>query len=282
MMFDGQARAALVVVTATLAVSGVGFRYAVRAANAYLAKQPVPLRKPLTSIPQQIGPWVAQGGDLKLTAEVEEALGTQHYFDRVYVREGDSMGVNVHIVYYTGLIDAVPHVPDRCFVAGGWAPARPPDNLDLPLDRSGWSLDREHLNLRTGEPYPLVTYRHRVTDEAITVRMPVGGFELRTTEFRKADRPDRRIYAGYFFIANGETTPWPERVRSFAFDLKTRYAYYAKVQFTTEVPEDYESRKFTEMVSDLLAPLLPELMDCLPDWAEVEAASSRQPSSPED
>ncbi len=280
MIFDRQARAALIVVTATLAASGVGFRYAVRAANAHLAKQPVPLRKPLTSIPQRLGTWVSQGGDLKLTAEVEEALGTQHYFDRYYVREGETAGVNVHIVYYTGLIDAVPHVPDRCFVAGGWASTSLPANLDLPLDRSGWDLDGEHVNLRTGEPYPQVTYRHRVTGEAITVRMPVGGFELRTTEFRKADRPDRRIYAGYFFIANGETTPWPERVRSFAFDLKTRYAYYAKVQFTTEVPEDCESGKFAEMVSDLLVHLLPELMDCLPDWAEIETRSQMPDSKP--
>lgn len=273
MIFDGQARRALIVVTLTLAAGGIGFRYMARAADAYFAKMPVPLRKPLTSIPQQLGPWISQRGDLQLTAEVEEALGSKHYFDRVYAREGDMTGINVHIVYYTGLIDAVPHVPDRCFVAGGWASTSLPVNLDLPVDRSGWDLDGEHVNLRTGEPYPQVTYRHRVTGEMITVRLPAGGFELRTTEFRKADRPDKRIYAGYFFIANGETTPWPEKVRSFAFDLRTRYAYYAKVQFTTEVPEDFERERFAENVSDLMGHLLPELMSCLPDWAEIEDRS---------
>lgn len=277
MRFDRQARLALIVASLTLAASGLGFRYAVHAANAYLEKEPVDLRRPLTNVPKRLGSWQATGEDLKLTAELEEALGTHRYLDRTYVRDDDGgrrEHLGIHVVYYTGLIDAVPHVPDRCMVAGGWVNLGLPSNLDLPLDRSEWVPEAERVNLRSGEPYPILTFRHHVTGQPITVRMPIGDYKIRTSEFRSGDQPDLRIYAGYFFIANGQITPWPEKVRSFAFDLKSRHAYYAKVQFTMYASDDFGKDEFTEVVSDLLAEFLPELMWCLPDWAEVESESS--------
>ncbi len=276
MSFDRQAPLALIVACVTLAVGGIGFRYAVHAANAYLEKKPVPLRRPLTNIPKRLRAWQAVGEDLKLTAELEEALGTHQYLDRTYV-DGDGGGavhLGIHVVYYTGLIDAVPHVPDRCLVAGGWVKLGMPSNLEVHLDRSGWGTDPERVNLRTGEPYPVMTFRHHVTDEPITVRMPIGDFKVRTTEFRSGERPDIRIYAGYFFIANGQVTPWPEKVRSFAFDLKTRYAYYTKVQFSMYAAREFEREEFAEVVSGFLHEFLPELMWCLPDWADVETQST--------
>jgi hypothetical protein len=69
MMFDRQAKPALVVTAVTLIVCGVGFRFAARAAEAYFAKQPVDLRHQLTNIPKQLGPWRAIGQDVTLTAE---------------------------------------------------------------------------------------------------------------------------------------------------------------------------------------------------------------------
>jgi hypothetical protein len=278
MMFDRQARLALLVAAVTLAVCGVGFRFAARAVDAYFAKSPVPLRSPLTSIPKTLGSWRASGQDVTLTAELEESLGTPFYLDRTYVRDGDGRDatrVAVHIPYYTGLIDAVPHVPDRCFQAAGWVNTSLPANIVLPIDRSGWRPDPQRVNLDTGLPYPVLTFGHRVTGRPQTVRMPIidGELRLRTTEFRDARRPQIRIYAGYFFITNGRTTPMPEGVRALAFNLRTKYAYYAKVQFTMYVPGTMEREDFAEVVADLASELLPELMLCLPDWSEVESGS---------
>jgi len=277
MMFDRQAKPALVVTAVTLVVCGVGFRFAARAAEAYFAKQPVELRQQLTSIPKQLGPWRSAGQDVTLTAEVEESLGTSDYLDRKYEREGadgESEVVLVHIPYYTGLIDAVPHVADRCLTAGGWVIASLPVNLDLPIDRSSWRPDPQRLNLDTGRPYPVVTFPDSVTGEKHTVRMPINDFQLRTTEFRHANDPDIRIYAGYFFIANGQATPNPEGVRAFAFNLKTKYAYFAKIQFTMYAPKQLSREEFTEVVAELANELLPELMLCLPDWSEIESESA--------
>ncbi|MHC4414836.1 MAG: exosortase-associated EpsI family protein [Planctomycetota bacterium] len=283
MNFDRQAKSALIVASLTLAVCGVGFRFAVRAANAYLEKKPVQLRDQLANIPKRLGAWSASGQDLTLTAEVEEVLGTDQYLDRMYVRERSGRqdaALGVHIAYYTGLIDAVPHVADRCLAAAGWVKVGLPVNLDVALDRSGWEVDVKHVNLGSKEPYPVLTFRHHVTGQPVTVRMPIGDFKLRTTEFRASNHPDMRIYAGYLFIANGTTTPSPEKVRSFAFDLRTRYAYYAKVQFSMYVAADVEADAFADVASDLLAELLPELMRCLPDWAEVESWSRDASKAP--
>jgi hypothetical protein len=104
--------------------------------------------------------------------------------------------------------------------------------------------------------------------------MPINEFKLRTTEFRDANNPDIRIYAGYFFITNGQTTPIPEGVRAFAFNLKTKYAYFAKIQFTMYAPEQLSKEAFTEVVAELANELLPELMLCLPDWSEIESESA--------
>ena len=284
-IFDRHARTALIVASLSLLVCGVGFRFAVRAANAYLEKEPVPLRDPLTNIPKRLGQWYASGRDQVLTVEMVEALGTDQYLDRAYEREqpeGQGPLLYVHVDYYTGLIDAIPHVADRCLVAAGWVAGGLPRNLDLPIDRSGWEEDPGPANLATGQPYQMLTFRHHVTGRLVTVRMPIGDFKIRTTEFRFPDRPDVRILAGYFFVANGTTTAMPERVRSFAFDLKTRHAYYAKVQFTMITPAKVAEEDFTELVSDLAAEFLPELMRCLPDWSEVESwprANSAAPAA---
>ncbi len=276
-MFDRSVKPAFIAAVATLLVCGIGFRFAVRQAQAFLAKAPVELRNPLTAIPKRLSTWEAGGQDKTLTVEMEQELGTRQYLDRVYVRTvgRQSQKVMVHIAYYTGLIDAVPHVPDRCLAAGGWVIVGLPRNLPLPLDRTGWVADAEHTNRGTGEQYPLLTYAHHVTGDDITVRMPVGEFKLRTSEFLGGEQLDQRIIAGYFFIANGRTTPWPEGVRKFAFDLSTEYAYYAKIQFTMVAGADATLEEFVATVADLADEILPDLMWCLPDWAEVELMSKR-------
>ncbi|MCH8164846.1 MAG: exosortase-associated EpsI family protein, partial [Planctomycetes bacterium] len=134
MVFDRHSKAALVVASLTLAVCNIGFRAGIGAANAYLQKEPVPLRDQLRSIPKRLGKWQAIGEDRELTVEFEEALGTPHYLDRDYVLDTGGRvrtWLRVHIAYYTGMIDAVPHVPDRCLEVAGLVKMGLPVNLDL-------------------------------------------------------------------------------------------------------------------------------------------------------
>jgi hypothetical protein len=167
------------------------------------------------------------------------------------------------------MIDTIPHVPDRCFDAAGLNAKTLPRNLALAIDQSGWIPDPEDLtNLATGEVYDVAMTRDRAGRNA-WVRMPTGDFILRTLEFENERQPNFRIYGGYFFIANNRMTPSPEGVKALAFNLSEKYAYYCKVQYVFVSPEASEER-FTSLVADHLQQLIPELMRCLPDWAEVE------------
>ncbi len=272
MLFDRQAKLALIVLGLILIGCRIGFQIGISSLNAFLEKKPVPLRAQLSKIPMRLGDWVSSE-NATLTAEIIEELGTKHYIDRRYFNKSQNNGsswLSVHVTYYTGLIDAVPHVPDRCLVAGGMNKRTVARNFPLYLDDSNWLTDREHTNISSGKPYQIMLYRDQITNKLIRLRMPLGDFELRTTEFSSKDMPGSRVYAGYFFITNGQLTPSPLEVRKYAFDLSVPYAYYAKVQFMTIESADFDSEDFVEQVSNFLPELLPELMRCLPDWVEVE------------
>jgi hypothetical protein len=182
------------------------------------------------------------------------------------------------LAYYTGMIDTVPHVPERCFGAAGFNVKTQPENLKLRIDRSEWSVDSEFTNLATGDSYWLAGAKDVFTGRIQPVRMPVGDFFVRTTEFEDPEQPNLRIFGGYFFIANGRSVWTPTDVKAFAFDPRERFAYYCKVQFTY-VANDANAEKYVELVSEFLKDFLPELMQRMPDWAEVERRGA--PEKPE-
>jgi len=268
--FDRRVKPAFIIVGLLLAGTWVGFTFAVQALNIYLQKYPVEMRSPFANIARTLDPWQAVGDDRVMDPAIVLELGTDKYLDRNYARHGvPAEGViSVHLAYYTGMIDAVPHVPDRCFVAAGFEKLAEPSNLALPLDVSKWRDDTELRNHSTGLPYPLMAHRSDIHGTRM-VRMPLGEWFLRTTEFKDERSPDSRIYSGYLFIANGRVTPSPERVRLLAFEKSEKYAYYCKVQFTM-AGRELTPERFLAHCAELTGPLLPELMQKLPDWSEVE------------
>jgi hypothetical protein len=269
MPFDHRARSAVIVACLTMAVCGAGFRVAVGYLNVYLKKEPIPVRDDLRTIDKVLPTWRAEGIDAILPAPIVEELGTSQYLDRLYMR-GSDMRLAVHVDYYTGMIDAVPHIPDRCFVAAGWNPVTSPENLPLPITYAAAEVDEAHVNRATGRPYVRLRYRSEVTARQHVVRLPVDELSIRVTEFQHAEQPEARMMVGYLFIANGRATPMPERIRMLAFDKTDRYAYYCKVQFSMAATPRTGRDDFISGVTGLLSEFLPELMRCLPDWAEVE------------
>ena len=210
--------------------------------------------------------------DFRLPEAATEELGTEVYLSRIYSdsTSRSTPSINLHIAFYTGQIDVVPHVPDRCMVAGGLVERHPePFQFQLDIDRSAWSVDPEHSI--GGEEIHMTSARNWLTGEEEAVRLPVGDLVLRTSEFFDPKNAGERIFAGYFFIANGRLTPSPGGVRMLAFNPTERYAYYCKVQFTARGGSDFDSQAFMVVVSEMLNGLLPEIMRCLPDWAEVQS-----------
>ncbi|MDA1261349.1 MAG: exosortase-associated EpsI family protein [Planctomycetota bacterium] len=279
MRFSPTIRLAFLSVIIVMTASAIGFRASVSALNMYLRKEPAPLREALDTIPTKLGRWKRVGVDSRLGEAMVESLGTRFYLDRQYAIDGNpSNGVlTLHIAYYTGMVDAVPHVPERCWGAAGLNMLTQPANKLVPIDRSKWDLVSGPKNGPTGESYPIARVVDAVTRRDESVYMPIGETEMSVTVFQDDSNPDFRLVGGYLFIANARFTSSPYVVKTYAFDLSSRYSYYCKVQCSMLVKDgDQAVEKWTERTAELLSELLPNLMRRLPDWTLIEANQSKE------
>ncbi|MFM7051355.1 MAG: exosortase-associated EpsI family protein [Planctomycetota bacterium] len=260
---------------ALLAVGFGGFYLLVRQLNIHLVKERVELRRPLDSVPTRLGRWQRVGSDTVYSDTLLEELGTKRYLDRNYAIDGaPAKGMmSVHVAYYTGTIDAVPHIPERCWAVGGLEVTSNSAVVPLAIDMSGW----EPLEGDATGQYRVTFVNDAVTAERERVTMPVGEIGATTIEFQDPRRPEIRQVGGYFFIANGRSTSNSYGVRSLAFNLTDRYAYYCKIQLmrrgTVDSPDGSLMGPFRDEAAELLTQLLPHVMRCLPDWPEWERRS---------
>ncbi|MDA1008076.1 MAG: exosortase-associated EpsI family protein [Planctomycetota bacterium] len=283
--FQGSTRGVYFAVLGVLVIGAAVFRGGVYWLDIHLQKEAVLLRGPLSNIPASIGKWRKLGDDASLSEAMIEELGTPQYLSRYYARDGDaSKGVaEVHLAYYTGLIDTVPHVPERCWGASGLVMTTLAHTIDIPLDASDWKPAEGIANHATGMGYPTAWTTDPVTKRRQRVLMPVPeeGWEMTVTAFKNSSNPKELLFGGYFFIANGRLTSSAYRVRNLAFELSERFAYYCKVQINARVPDGPNAeQQFAELSASILQSLLPELMLYLPDWSEVEARSDESVKSP--
>lgn len=217
----------------------------------------------LKSLPAATPTWTQVGADQPMDPDVEKVLGTQNHVSRRYVHKNGKVALNFHAAYYTGGIDAVPHVPDRCFVGGGMQQGKFFGNIPLQLDVDGRWLPDDAV------PEELLGRIFRVRSiRGPFVRLPRDPHDirLRTMKFLDGETP---VYAGYFFVANGGTVCLAEEVRLLAFDLTSYYAYYMKIQVTS-IEGISSGEELALYGQSLVGELLGDLMLCTPDWVAVE------------
>jgi len=249
-----------------LAVAAVGLNGAVSALQLHFKKLPVPLKKDLSTLPEKMGDWVQVSRDEPLDKELGDSLATDHFVFRDYVdtrlvtkedvEQFKNLGsrdrkalmsriqmqiptavINMGVTYYTGLVDTVAHIPDRCYIADGFEPSE----YETPI----WDLGPGRLGKATGE--------------GVGVRFI--NFEDQTA----AGRVTRRV--AYFFFANGHYESDPLGVRKALQNLRYRHGFYAKVELMTIIKDHDECQK---VMTDFLKAALPEVEKCLPDWNQVE------------
>ena len=256
---------ALAVVGAILLVGAIGLNGAVASLKLSFKKLPVPLRGPVQTIPAELGPWVQVSPEERFPPEIEAELNTLDYIDRWYVdlrkadadlrrewedaptkdaalkqrleadvRRNDPLGaVKIHVAYYTGAVDTVPHIPDRCMVAGGFDPA-------------GKSVARLDLGDGRGMTASFVQFEQH------------AGY----------DRPNTLSIA-YFFQVNGDYEyDAITGVRKRLQNLFEKYGYFAKIECMTASP-DADAAPAQAAMGDFLHFALPAVEKVLPDWAEV-------------
>ena len=258
-----------------LVVGAGALQAAVSTLNVFLVKKSIPLEASLDTVPTHLGEWARFGKEPEYGAAIIESLGTSQFIDRTYERDSNTgmAPVALHVSYYTGTIDDVPHIPERCWDAAGLNRLGNTTVIPIVLDKSEWTVDVND-NVATGQAYNVTLVKHPITGEEQAVRLPVGDLELMTTVFEDPKRPDIRRVGGYFFIANGRLTASSFGVRSLAFNWTDEYAYYCKVQFTAVYQISRDGEKFLDAyiasVTELLQDLLPQVMRCLPDWSDIE------------
>ncbi|MCA9292600.1 MAG: exosortase-associated EpsI family protein [Phycisphaerales bacterium] len=233
-----------------------------------LQKRPIypPNNLQLRTLPRAVPGWAQRGEDEVLSKEAAEELGTFNYLTRTYVQTGieppdEPARLDVHMAYYTGMIDTVPHVPERCFVAAGVNLVGASQTVKVPLDLSRLIVDPD-----SDKDPPILLGRGSEVQNRFRLPYRVEDLALRVSQYE--DPSGGRVLAGYFFIANGTVVSSADEVRLQAFRLQADYAYYAKMQFmsaSVDTPEE-----LAVLVGGLLDELLPEVMRRMPDWIEVE------------
>jgi uncharacterized protein DUF3485 len=229
------------------------------------------LRRDLKTIPPKLGHWVQVSKDEPLEPDMEHVLAATHYIFRDYVddrlvspaeinafndksyrerkimvaqlqQERPNAVLNAAVTYYTGLVDTVAHIPDRCYIADGFVPS---DYKIL-----SWSA----FNGRPGRAARNEDVRYINFEDQV------------------ASRQSAPRNVAYFFHANGTYTADPIGVRVQLQDLRQRYGYYAKIELMTVMRNADESAK---MMNDFLTSALPQIEQCLPDWKQVTAPTTK-------
>ena len=254
----------ILLVSGMMVVSVAGLESVNAFTNTCLFKLPVKERKVLFQISNRLGDWKLTSEDPPLSNEILEALGTRNYVSRVYTNEKEkdptSTIVRFHSAYYTGKVDTVPHVPERCYVAGG--ATRVDDG------RTTLSVSNREFYTKHEEPGTTFSYSElakgfvRIPNPK---QIPVSFLIFKPESTRNGENANNRCVI-YFFAANGKFLASPDDVRLSGADPSDKYRYYCKIEILTQADNIEDAKKIAER---FLSPALPEIMACLPDWKDV-------------
>lgn len=116
---------AFLVCAGVLAIGGASMSIAIERFGLYLKKEPLPLRKPLSSLDERdLSPYKVVSKIMIENREILKSLGTDDYVQWILKdMEADSDSAvqrcMLFITYYP-LPDRVPHVPEECYTGGGY------------------------------------------------------------------------------------------------------------------------------------------------------------------
>jgi hypothetical protein len=150
--------------------------------------------------------------------------------------------IHLGLTYYTGLVDTVAHIPDRCYIADGYEPS----SYDIPT----WQLGPDSA----GKMFPLAVRFISFSDSTGNNRVSKC--------------------VAYFFHTNGHYESDPLGVRQTLEDLTERYGYYSKIELMTLVPKGQATPHDIDVTSQAMTEFLtaarPQIELCLPDWQKVK------------
>jgi len=164
------------------------------------------------------------------------------YVSRIYIDRSKVAGQRyrswkLDVTYYTGSLDKVPHVPERCLRAAG-----------MQITRTG--------SVAFASPGTAAPWQDEVT--------------CRYVEFEDPRRSWKNINVQYYvFSLNGRPQSDWMKVRATMSSVFGKYAYFAKIQFGPggEIGSPGEARKAAE---EFVRYMLPEVLKTLPMPEDIE------------
>lgn len=242
-----------------LVLAAAGLGAVQQALGVYLRKEAVDLKRELQHFDaRKLGPRYARSPLTDripaMSEDMIESLGTRQYVqmfieDRTQDEESPTRLANLFVTYYTGKPDMVPHVPDECYLAGGYD-----------------AVSKETREVRVagvGAP-----------DDEIPVRVLV--FRMRQRNPFATTGEERAVL--YFFHVNGGYATTRNGVRAMLSNPLERYAYYAKIEITFTDGQRGHATK--EEAVQALGPLLERVMPVLlEDHFDLSAFSDAEESS---
>ncbi|MGN6505955.1 MAG: exosortase-associated EpsI family protein [Tepidisphaeraceae bacterium] len=256
---------AYVIVLVSLFGAGLTLNAAVLRLRLTFQKLPVDPAQPLKMVHADLGPWAQVSVDRALNPDFEHELGATQYLFRDYIdtrllsekdrkallaasiedREKmratlgpiDPKGmIRFALTYYTGSVDTVPHVPDRCYAADGFNP-------------DSWQVVQ----------WPVLP-RKNPKDRLVKVRLINFVDQIDS-------RHARPRQVSYFFQVNGDYEEDPIfGVRQRLQNLFERKAYFAKIELVTDLPTTDAAQ---QVMTDFLTNAMPDIERVLPDWSKV-------------
>lgn len=267
-------RPTFLVTALVLLVAAAGLNWTVNWLQLHFVKARVEPRKPLKDLPTILGTWVMVDEDT-VSEAVQEALKADQFVFRKYVNAAvvDPGGtpealrkafqemnakdreeklksyqklnrsdaiLTVSFTYYTGKADTVAHIPEVCYVASGYEVQDSKDD--------SWPLES-------------------IGSRSVPVRM---------TNFQDVSLSgNRTCYVTYFFQANGKYYSDSAKARLALTSLFEKYAYYAKIEIMSVVPDPERAEKATRSFVDAA---MPDIEQILPDWGAVTKRAATQPA----
>jgi len=268
------------IASAILLVTLVGWNWTIAALKWATKKEPVPWAQAvkvdrenfrLLSLPDRFGPYrmVEKIGDipgdivlypdelelLKIGTSLDRARVDQRrsnwYVARIYEDTGSRRNVfalwRLDVFYYTGALDKVPHVPERCGAAAG---AVVVGSQEVKFSFSG-----------TPTPW----------------NGPVGFQRAILESYDKITSAARQQVTYYTFSLNGRPEPSWKNVRLALNKPWMRYCYFAKIQFTPlAIVADISQADAA--AAEFAREFLPGVLAMMPMPADIDRLESQEQS----
>jgi len=190
---------------------------------------------------------------IEIKGEILDSLGTDQYIQWVLYDHSNpdpadpARYIQLFITYYTGAPDQVPHVPEECYIGGGYQ-----------IEKE-WYLD---------VPMPALGPEEEVTVKVLEFRRP-----------RFVTHGSKIVM--YLFHTNGQFCPDRTCTRLKLSSPSDRHAYFSKLEVTFGTPKVLPTREQAIAAGKrFLQVILPVMVhDHWPDWEKVKQAEQQSAST---